>query len=145
MSNNFEDWDNYLSKPIMKDFENRPYKYDGFLQVDEQGIPVKHNAITHRYSYDPFVIWQTGKKANNTVWTDHLFRWDSTKHDSLCQKYFKNAGQHWGERDPELIEKFLQDYLEYPNLKLIRIMQHCNVSNGFPLWRFDFIEGEKDE
>lgn len=82
------------------------------------------------------IIIESGE--TDTVYSDRLLQWDYEKHNSLCKKYFGNEGQYWSGRDPKTIEKFLQDYLEKPNLVLCKIEQLENQSNGYPYWRFDY-------
>jgi len=106
--------------------------------VDERGNPVKRTKRTHPYSYDGFVTWQIDGEPNHSVYSDQLLMWDYNKHNKLCKKYFGNEGQCWRERSPKKIEAFLRDWFEVPSLKLIRVMEHCNVSSGFPLWSFGF-------
>jgi hypothetical protein len=106
--------------------------------VDEHGNPVERTKEMYPYSYDGFVIWRTEGKANDTIYSDRLLQWDFAKHDRLCMKHFGNKGQYWSDRPPEKIEAFLRDWCDNPKLKLIFIMQYCNVSSGFPCWRFDF-------
>jgi len=109
-------------------------------KVDEHDKPVKRTKQTHPYSYDGFVQWRGGKnnEATSTIYSDRLLQWDFAKHDELCQKHFGNKGQYWNNREPEKIEAFLRDWVDDQNLKLILVMEYCNVSNGYPCWRFDF-------
>lgn len=57
------------------------------------------------------------------------------------KKHFGNEGDYWYNRDPNRIEEFLKEYFNKPNLKLIFIMEYCNASDGYPVWRFDFNDG----
>lgn len=106
--------------------------------VDEYGVPCKRTKYEYPYSYDAFVLWKTDGVSNDTVYSDRLWQWDYVKHDKLCKKHFGDEGQRWNRRNPFLIEQFLRDWNDNQNLILIRIMEYCNKSNGFPLWRFDF-------
>ncbi len=120
--------------------------YDGHLynyfdgKVDEHGNPVKRTKQSHPYSYDGFVQWRGGenKEANGTIYSDRLLQWDYEKHNELCEKHFGNKGQYWDARHPEKIEAFLRDWVDDQNLKLIFVMEYCNVSSGYPCWRFDY-------
>jgi hypothetical protein len=38
----------------------------------------------------------------------------------------------------ENLENFLRDYFDNPNLRLIAMMEGCNVSNGYPYYLFIF-------
>lgn len=90
------------------------------------------------YNYDSFNLWVGSDEWDGSVYSDHLYRWDSNKYNELCMKHFGNHGQYWDNRDPELIEAFLRDYLGNPSLELSKIEEHCNASNGFPCWLFCF-------
>jgi len=110
------------------------------VPVDEFDNPVKRTKWSHPYTYDGFIQWRGGKNedANGTVYTDRLYQWDYKKYNKLCVKHFGNEGQYWDSRSPEQIEKFLQDWCEDSDLKLIFVMEYCNQSSGYPLWRFDY-------
>ena len=131
-------------------FENE-VNVDGFFvkiisgDIDENDNPIRRTKQSHPYSYDGFVLWRGGKNedANNTVYTDRLYQWDYKKYNELCLKHFGNEGQYWDNRNHKLIELFLQDYLDNDKLKLVFIMEYCNVSSGYPVWRFDFNDGGK--
>ena len=127
------------------------YSPDGMLRydvrVDEHGNPVKRTREECPYSYDGFVVYRNGEnsEANNTIYSDRLLQWDYAKYNRLSKKHFGNEGQIFFDRDPKKIEKFLQDWMGNPKLKLIFIMEYCNVSNGFPLWRFDVKDKKEKE
>lgn len=108
--------------------------------IDEHGNPVTRTKQTHPYSYDGFVQYRGGKneEANDTIYSDRLLMWDFNKHDELCKKHFDNTSQYWSQRDHGSVEAFLRDWTDNQDLKLILIMEYCNVSNGYPCWRFDF-------
>lgn len=110
------------------------------MYCDENGNPVERTPQTHPYSYDGFVNWKTDEKANSCIYTDRLLMWDFDKHDRLCQKHFGNEGQYWNDREPKLIEAFLQDWCDNPDIKLVMVMQHCNLSNGYPVWSLHYIQ-----
>ena len=65
-----------------------------------------------------------------------LLQFDWDKHNELCEKYWNNTAQYWGDRSPELIERFLQDFYNDKSIELVGIMQGANVGNGFPYWVF---------
>lgn len=108
--------------------------------VDEHDKPIERTPATHPYSYDGFVTHRFGKneEANNTIYSDRLLRWDFKKYNELSKKHFGDEGQYFYNREPKNIEAFLRDWCEDQKLKLIFVMEYCNVSSGYPLWRFDF-------
>jgi hypothetical protein len=91
------------------------------------------------YTYSPIIIFgeDTGKEQE-CVYSDRMFQWDYEKTEKLLIKYFGSPGQYFNDKDPAQIEKFLQERFDYPNLKLLMIVEWCNVSNGYPLWSFHF-------
>lgn len=106
--------------------------------LDEYGNPVERTPETNPCSYDTFMIYRkdVNEKVNYTCWSDRLWQWDYKKYNELCLKHFGNQGQVFYDREPNLIQKFLRDYLEDDQLELIYIMQGCNQSSGYPLWLF---------
>lgn len=118
--------------------------------VDENGKPALRNKMQYPYTYDPFILYRFGEnsEANGTAYSDHLLGNKARnkeeaeekykKHNDLCQKHFGDQGQYWDQRDPEKIEAFLRDYFESPDLKLIFVVEYCNWSTGYPVWRFDY-------
>jgi len=106
--------------------------------VDEHGNAVKRTKQTHPYSYDGFVTYRKGKnsEANCTLYSDRILH--EQNYSKLCKKHFGDEGQMFFWRSPKKIEAFLRDFLDSQELKLILVMEYCNVSSGYPLWRFDF-------
>lgn len=111
--------------------------YEG---ADEFGNPVKRTRSEYPYSYDGLVTWRGGenKEATTTIYSDRLLQWDYEKCRAMMQKHFGKQSDYWSEYTPEQIEGFLREWCDAPELKLIFIMEYCNVSNGYPYWRFDF-------
>ena len=117
--------------------ENIPKIYQEFLP--ENIVKQKHK---YPYTYSPFLIFfneKADKEGTNTIYTDRLLQWDYEKHNRLCRKHFGNEGQLWEKRDPKKIEAFLCDWIG-KKIVLVVDIQYVNLSNGFPLWRFDFYE-----
>lgn len=111
--------------------------YSRIFGVDEHNRPVRRSKQEYPYSYDGFVTYRNGKneEINFTVYTDRIDR--DPKYDELSQKHFGNQGQIWFNRSPLEIQSFLRDLYSDPKLKLILVMEYCNVSSGYPLWRLD--------
>ena len=41
-------------------------------------------------SFNSPCIFDNGKKAESTVYSDRLFQWDSKKYNKFCKKHFGN-------------------------------------------------------
>lgn len=113
--------------------------------VDEHDRPVRRTKHTHPYSYDGFVQERCGKnsEANGTVYTDRLLQWDYELTRKLLKKHFKDTGidvggDYWSARPAKAIEGFLRERLNQPELRVILVMEYCNQSNGYPVWRIDY-------
>jgi hypothetical protein len=121
------------------------YSSDGNItygsgMIDEFDKPIKKTPSKYPYSYDGYITHRAGenKEANGTIYTDRLNMWDHKKCHELKQKHFGNQSDYWSDFSPDQIEAFLRDWCDDQELKLIFVMQYCNVSNGYPLWRLEF-------
>ncbi len=128
----------------MKKMNNNGYITDDgwFCEVPfrpkEYEIRSKHDERYH-YSYSPFIVWGEDIPEQGCVYTDRLFQWDPEKFDKLCLKHFGNVSQYFNDRNHELVEAFLSDYLG-KKVKLGMIVEWCNVSSGYPLWSLHYTE-----
>jgi len=107
--------------------------------IDEHGNAVKRTMESHPYTYDGFVLWRGIQQSelSHTLYSDRLRTQYRGQWDELLKKHFSNISDNFDNRNPQQVEKFLQELLGKPNYKLGLIMQYCNQSNGFPVWRFD--------
>jgi len=113
------------------------------MYIDEHGNAVEKSKDEYPYSYDGFVQERnyTDLKANGTVYTDRLLQWDFKLTRELIKKYFKDGGgDYWENRSLEDIQSFLRERLNKPELIVTLVMEYCNVSTGFPVWRIDYWE-----
>ena len=120
-------------------FNRVPDEYQEFLPIN-----IERTRDSHPYNYSPFIIYfneETKQKASNSVYSDRLLEWGYSKHNRLCKKHFGDEKQSWDKRNSNKIEEFLSDYLG-KKVILIANIQYVNVSNGYPVWRFDFSEAE---
>lgn len=102
--------------------------------------PIERTPQTHPYNYDSYIMWESSEEEGSSgCYSDRLLQWDYDKHNRLCRKHFGNEGQYWDQRDTSKIEAFLQDWHEEPNLRLVRIIQCCNQSSGYPVWYFSWV------
>ena len=117
--------------------------YQNYRYINEFGQPIERTPDKYNYSYDDYVTYRGGnnKEANHTMYSDRMLH--DLKYNDLCQKWFGSQGQMFDSRKPEDIENWLRDWYDDQDLKLILIMQYCNQSNGYPLWRFDFKHSKK--
>jgi hypothetical protein len=91
------------------------------------------------YSYDPLLVYRRYAKLpaeTHAVYSDRLRQWDFDKFRALSRTHFGNEGDSFHSRKPAKIEAFLREWFEQPELQLVRVEEHCNVSNGFPVWVF---------
>lgn len=115
--------------------------------LDEDGNPIRKTPQSNPYNYDGFVLWGFKKPQNaRTAYSDRLWQQDPKKHDELCLKHFGDVSQYWADRDVNKIQAFLSDFFGKP-VELLRIMQYCNQSSGYPYWRFEWknLNEEGDE
>ena len=102
---------------------------------------------SHPYCYDPFTIWgapRPNKACNDTVYTDRLDQWDSAKYARLARKHYQ-SGESCYERPFDshhckghLIERFLRDWFDDFELKLLRVVEYCSPATGYQTWRLDY-------
>jgi hypothetical protein len=94
------------------------------------------------YSYPPFYQWRKHVRANGmeaaTEYSDRLVTHDYERYNEVCREVWGDKGQYFDQRSPEQIEEFLQKYLDLKVVKLFEIVEHCNMSTGFPYWSFGF-------
>ena len=106
------------------------------------GAPLERTKRSHPYSYEPFTVWGVRTEGATGVYSDRMFQQSPSKFNVCCQEVWGNTGQYFDSRCPYEIEKFLQLYYEDLTIKLTWIVEDCNVSNGYPLWYFQFKRGE---
>lgn len=97
----------------------------------DETTPEKHWA-------DPVVIFDNGGPGNGNNYSDRLHQADSDKYNALCQKHFGDQAQIWDNREPAQTEAFLRDFLDQPDLMLVKIQKRYNRMSGFPIWFFEY-------
>ena len=90
-----------------------------------------------RFTFYSPTQYDSGETGTDTIYSDRLYQWDSSKYNQLCKKHFGNEGQSFFGRETSKIQDFLSEYLG-KNIEICRIEQLENQSNGYPYWRFDF-------
>lgn len=139
----------------MPDFHGDPYgphfvfmeQEDADADADLMRRDPPWSKRDYPYCYDPFTIWgapRPSKECNGTVYTDRLDQWDRNKYDQLACKHYRR-GDNGYERPFDshnckghLIEAFLRDWFDDPNLKLLRVIEYCNPGTGYQTWRLDY-------
>lgn len=107
-------------------------------EITPDGKISERNSIDYPGSYDTFILYgKPNVKTERYAYTDRLLQWDYEKNNSCCMKVFGDKGQFWNLRSFKDIEKFLVLYLE-EDIELVRVLQTCNHSNGYPIWIFEF-------
>lgn len=101
----------------------------------------------HPYDYDPFTIWGTphpSNLCNNTDYVDRLRQWDGAKYDRLARKHYASGSSSYEhpfdshDCKGSLIERFMRDWYDDPELKLLRVVEFCNPYTGDQTWRLDY-------
>ncbi len=107
--------------------------------VDLDGNRVKRTKQEYPYSYDGFVLTRYGKNSeiNGCVYSDRLNQWDYDLTSRLMKKHL-DQHQGWSGQSLEAIQSFLRERLDLPNLRLIVVMEWCNMASGYPLWSFHY-------
>lgn len=115
---------------------------------DIDGNPVERTPLTHKYSYDEFVLYKASNfdKKDCWVYSDRMLQWDREKYSEAFHKVWpgKTGCQSFWDRTPEEINRFLSLYFD-KNVTLTAIMQGCNASTGYPYWVFAYKEVKEQE
>lgn len=136
------------------------YLYGG--AQDEYKGRVRKTKFTHPYTYDPFIMWQKYPshpdrtdespmswimgdkviKPDSCIYSDRISMWDQSRPsfeprwDALVQKHKLDGLGFCLEAHPLILEQVLRDWSKQPKLELLEIQEHCNVSNGYPVWLY---------
>lgn len=97
---------------------------------------------SHPYSYDPIVLIDSGKEGDGSSYSDRMVGWDHDKFYTCLGKLNNGKGEmmfSWGNR--KLVTAFMQDYNDDPGLEVTRVVEMCNVSNGYPVWLIVYKKG----
>ena len=98
----------------------------------------------YSYSYDPFTIWGgQSSSCNGSDWVDHMVSRDRKKYEALIEKIFVDAE---GKREGvfvqgcngQKIQQFYREFTGNHEIVLTRVVEFCNISNGYPTWRIDY-------
>jgi len=116
------------------------------MEVSPEGNINKRNSRTNPYNYDTFIMIGEPniERTTSSCYTDRLYQWDSKKYNDSAMEVFGNEGQFWSQRSKSDIEKFLKLYFSDETIDLVRVLQTCNHSSGYPLWVFEFNSDKKN-
>jgi hypothetical protein len=130
---------------LERDFWLRPNDDDADL--------IRHSPVWtkagHPYAYDPFTIWgapQPDARCNGSTYTDRMEQHDRKRYHALAERHYRGGDPVTYHRPfdshrcrGDLIEQFLREWEGDPDLTLIRVIEYCDVSNGYPTWRLDYV------
>ena len=85
--------------------------------------------MSHPYSYDAIVLFNTGKPTNGSAYSDRMQEWD-------YEKFNKHLGTgeikfRWGSQSS--VETFARLYFDDVTLKVTKVVEICNVATGYPV------------
>lgn len=126
----------------MDEYGNAFTKYSRFKDWD--GNPVERDKYKHPYTYDAYVVYQKKKKYMAVLYSDKLQQCNYNKYTQSHKEVFGDKSQGWSNESHSKIEKFLQLYNDDPSIKLVGIMEGCNVGNGYPYWIFMYDYDKKE-
>jgi hypothetical protein len=142
MKAHLDPWGDFLTC----DIHGRPFQRAvGDEDLGRQDPP--RTKSSHPYAYDPFTIWgahSPNPKCNGSVYVDRLEQWDRAKYKQLAEEVYEGCRPFdsyncKGDR----IQEFLRRWNDDPALKLLRVIEYCNWSSGYPTWRLDYITKKK--
>lgn len=82
------------------------------------------------YNYDPIVLFDTGEDPTDSAYSDRMRGWAPEKFDKCL-----GMGEmrfSWGDRDA--VNKMIRAYFDDPLREVIKVIEMCNVSSGYPVW-----------
>jgi len=116
---------------------------------DEDGfichIPPR-TEFSHPYSFDPIVLFYTGKEHQRADYSDRLQQWDYDKFKKCMEEAGNVSGElhfRWGNRDQ--VTKLMRLYYDDPKLEVVKVVKQCNANSGYPLWIIYYNPGAKEK
>lgn len=121
---------------------------DSIIQVDIDGMVIERPKSEYPYNYSSFCIFNIEKdklaeieKNKNpiySIYTDRMFMANPDRYNRLSLEIFGDKSQYFNSRSPKKIEAFLQEFYSDKSLQLIKIIESCNSSTGYPCWYFKY-------
>ncbi|MFA5429031.1 MAG: hypothetical protein WC279_12595 [Sulfurimonas sp.] len=114
---------------------NDPFRmiYDSCYK-DEHGNNNERTPETHPYSYEGFVLYKGKGKADCTIYSDRFRNYQG--YDKAVKEAGFKVSDYWNNKKVPDIERFMSILTGEP-IKLVLLMQYCNMSSGYPVWRMD--------
>lgn len=96
----------------------------------------------YMYSYSPILRYQgndTDHPNLSSVYHDRMWGWDYDKYRRCAKEAYGDAGQ-MGLENHSITqhEKLLRSFFDDETIVLVRLIEYCNASNGYPCYRFDY-------
>lgn len=123
---------------IYGDEDIRPPKGQVIIGItDHEGNWPERTKQSHPYSYDPICQYMDKSvEANGTVYHDRMQQWDYKKFDRVLKEHCRDGCYSFN--NSSTVQKVLRSYFEDDTIELACIIEYCNVSSGYPCWRFDY-------
>lgn len=130
------------------------YERFGSEHRDVEGNKIERTKREYPYSFSDYVRYINGKyrgqtkpfsikleegKQFHTAYSDRMGGWDRDHFDACFKEQLPIGSGGMRHGNPSMIEKFLKAYFRDENLELVKIVDCCNHSSGFEIFRFDFI------
>jgi hypothetical protein len=118
---------------------------------DYEGNLIERTKREHPYNFSDYVRWakyrnrkgsdfalQEGQ-SHQSAFSDRMSGWDRDHFEKCFAEHLPIGSGGFRHGNPGAIENFLRAYQRDENLELLRIVDGCNSSTGYEIFRFDFI------
>lgn len=87
---------------------------------------------THPYNYDPIILIHASGNITSSAYSDRMRSWEPEKFDFAIGQGVGEMRFSWGRT--EAVNAFLHSYYDDPTIKIVKVMEYCNVATGYPCW-----------
>lgn len=112
--------------------------------LDLHGNPFRSKA-EYPYSYSPIIIFDRKPENPEKVqcaYSDRMRTWAFNAgrdfHKDIAEIFGPNVNDYFPTKSPKLVEQFIRQQFNKPELVLVRIVEECNVATGFPVWAIHY-------